>query len=53
MKQKLSTLIAQARGGRVIRTPFVDGDDIDRRLLNDPEVRHKLAGASRTRAAWC
>ena len=44
MKQKLSTLIAQARGGRVIRTPFVDGDDIDRRLLNDPEVRHKLAG---------
>lgn len=41
---KLSTLVAQARGGRVIRTPFLDGDDIDRRLLQDDEVRHKIAG---------
>lgn len=44
MKQKLSVLIAQARGGRVIRTPFVDGDEIDRRLLNDDEIRHRIAG---------
>lgn len=44
MKQKLSTLVAQARGGRVTRTPFVDGDEIDRRLLNDTEVRHRIAG---------
>jgi RNA-binding protein YlmH len=44
MKQKLGTLVAQARGGRVVRTPFVDGDEIDRRLLQDDEVRHKIAG---------
>lgn len=45
MKQKLSTLVAQARGGRVIRTPFVDADEIDRRALQgDEEVKHKLAG---------
>ncbi|WP_339096633.1 S4 domain-containing protein [Deinococcus sp. VB343] len=44
MKQKLSTLVAQARGGRVVRTPFVDGEELDRRLLNDEEVRHKIAG---------
>ncbi|EYB69643.1 RNA-binding protein S4 [Deinococcus phoenicis] len=44
MKQKLPTLVAQARGGRVIRTPFLDGDDIDRRQLQDEDVRHKLAG---------
>lgn len=44
MKQKLSTLVAQARGGRVIRTPFVEADEIDRRLLNDDEVRHRIAG---------
>ncbi len=43
-KQKLSTLIAQARGGRVVRTPFLDGDEIDRRLLNDDEVHYKIAG---------
>ncbi|WP_412027795.1 S4 domain-containing protein [Deinococcus yunweiensis] len=44
MKQKLSTLVAQARGGRVIRTPFVEADEIDRRLLTDDEVRHRIAG---------
>ncbi|GAA5513240.1 hypothetical protein Dcar01_01966 [Deinococcus carri] len=44
MKQKLPTLVAQARGGRVVRTPFLEGDDIDRRQLQDDEVRHKLAG---------
>lgn len=44
MKQKLSTLVAQARGGRVIRTPFMDGDEIDRRVLQDDEVRHRIAG---------
>ncbi|MFC4426360.1 S4 domain-containing protein [Deinococcus navajonensis] len=44
MKAKLTTLVNQARGGRVVRTPFVDGDEIDRRLLQDDEVRHKIAG---------
>lgn len=46
MKQKLSTLVAQARGGRVIRTPFMETDEIDRRALNaeGEEVRHRLAG---------
>ncbi|MDL2342637.1 S4 domain-containing protein [Deinococcus sp. MIMF12] len=44
MKQKLSGLVAQARGGRVVRTPFVDGDDIDRRLLQDDDVRFVIAG---------
>ena len=44
MKQKLSTLVAQARGGRVVRTPFLDGDEIDRRLLSDDEVHHRIAG---------
>ena len=44
MKHKLSTLVAQARGGRVVRTPFVDGDEIDRRLLQDDEVHHRFAG---------
>ncbi|GBF05700.1 RNA-binding protein S4 [Deinococcus aerius] len=44
MKQKLPTLVAQARGGRVVRTPFLDGDDIDRRQLQDDEVRFVIAG---------
>lgn len=44
MKQKLSTLVAQARGGRVVRTGFMDGDEIDRRLLNDDDLRHRIAG---------
>ncbi|MFC4638626.1 S4 domain-containing protein [Deinococcus hohokamensis] len=44
MKAKLTTLVNQARGGRVVRTPFVDGDEIDRRLLQDDDVRHKIAG---------
>ncbi|GAA5436890.1 S4 domain-containing protein [Deinococcus aquaticus] len=44
MKQKLSTLVAQARGGRVIRTPFLDSDDIDRRLLTGDDLNHRIAG---------
>ena len=44
MKQKLSTLVAQASGGRVVRTPFLDGDEIDRRLLAQGDVQHKIAG---------
>ncbi|MEF2276751.1 S4 domain-containing protein [Deinococcus sp. YIM 134068] len=44
MKQTLKALVAQARGGRVVRTPFVDGDDLDRRLLQDDEVRYVIAG---------
>lgn len=42
--KKLSALVAQARGGRVVRTPFVDGDDIDRRLLQDDDLRYQIAG---------
>lgn len=44
MKQKLSTLMAQARGGRVVRTPFVEGDELDRRLLQEGDVQYRLAG---------
>jgi len=44
MKPKLSALVAQARGGRVVRTPFVEGDDIDRRLLQDDDLRFVIAG---------
>lgn len=44
MKQKLSTLVAQAAGGRVVRTPFVDAETIDRRLLAGDEVKHRIAG---------
>lgn len=46
MKQKLSTLVAQAIGGRVIRTPFVDADEIDRRALAEggDDIRHKFSG---------
>lgn len=46
MKHKLSTLVAQARGGRVIRTPFMEAEEIDRRALSaeGDEVRHRLAG---------
>lgn len=44
MKQKLSTLIAQARGGRVVRTPFVEGDELDRRLLQEDDVQYRLSG---------
>ena len=43
-KSKLSTLVAQARGGRVVRTPFMDGDEIDRRLLGGDDLRSKIAG---------
>ena len=41
---KLSALVAQARGGRVVRTGFLDAETIDRRLLQGEEVRHHLAG---------
>ena len=44
MKHTLSTLVAQARGGRVVRTPFLDGDDIDRRLLTGDDLNHRIAG---------
>ncbi|MBB6097822.1 RNA-binding protein YlmH [Deinobacterium chartae] len=40
----LSKLIAQAAGGRVIRTNFLDIEEIDRRALNAPEVKYLLAG---------
>ncbi len=41
---KLSTLVAQAAGGRVVRTAFVDAETLDRRQLQDDEVRHHIAG---------
>lgn len=41
---KLSTLVAQAAGGRVVRTAFVDAETLDRRVLQDDEVRHHIAG---------
>lgn len=41
---KLSTLVAQARGGRVVRTAFVDAETLDRRQLQDDEVRHTISG---------
>ncbi|MFC4456465.1 S4 domain-containing protein [Deinococcus sonorensis] len=41
---KVPTLVAQARGGRVVRTAFVDAETIDRRQLQDDEVRHHIAG---------
>ncbi|MVN87320.1 RNA-binding protein [Deinococcus sp. HMF7620] len=44
MSAPLPTLIAQARGGRVVRTPFLNADDIDRRLLSGDDLKHKLAG---------
>ncbi|ADV66610.1 S4 domain-containing protein [Deinococcus maricopensis] len=44
MKQKVAQLVAQARGGRVVRTAFMDADDLDRRALADDEVRHVIAG---------
>ncbi|WP_425145472.1 S4 domain-containing protein [Deinococcus sp.] len=40
----LSTLVAQARGGRVVRTAFVEADTLDRRLLQDDDLRHHIAG---------
>lgn len=39
---KLESLIAQARGGRVVRSDFISVLSIDRRLLAD--VSHKIAG---------
>ncbi|WP_407538258.1 S4 domain-containing protein [Deinococcus radiomollis] len=41
---KLSALVAQAAGGRVVRTAFVDAETLDRRQLQDEEVRHHIAG---------
>lgn len=40
----LQTLVARARGGRVVRTGFVDGGSLDRRLLDDPEIGYRLSG---------
>lgn len=42
--KELQALIAKARGGRVVRTAFVDGGELDRRLLDDPEIGYRLAG---------
>ncbi|PYE51114.1 RNA-binding protein YlmH [Deinococcus yavapaiensis KR-236] len=44
VSKNLSQLVAGARGGRVVRTGFVDADTLDRRVLADPEVRHVIAG---------
>lgn len=41
---KLATLVAQAAGGRVVRTAFVEADSIDRRLLNTDDIKYQLAG---------
>lgn len=41
---KLNNLIAKARGGRVVRTDFVEADQIDRRLLNDDDIKYRLSG---------
>ena len=41
---KLSTLVAQAAGGRVVRTSFVDAESLDRRALQQEDVRHHIAG---------
>lgn len=40
----VAQLMAQARGGRVVRSGFVEADSIDRRALDGDEVRHQLAG---------
>ena len=40
----VAQLMAQARGGRVVRSGFMDVGSIDRRLLEGGEVRHQLAG---------
>lgn len=41
----LNRLLAQARGGRVVRSGFVSASEIDRRkLAEDPELRFSLAG---------
>ncbi|ADY25388.1 RNA-binding S4 domain protein [Deinococcus proteolyticus MRP] len=42
--KELQALVAKARGGRVVRTGFVDGGSLDRRLLDDPELGYRLAG---------
>ncbi|GGJ35260.1 S4 domain-containing protein [Deinococcus roseus] len=40
----LSKLMAQAAGGRVIRTGFIPQDSVSRRELNSPEVKHHISG---------
>ena len=40
----LATLVAQAAGGRVIRTPFTDAETVDRRTLQADGVRHRFDG---------
>lgn len=40
----LSKLMAQAAGGRVVRTPFLEIDLLDRRVLQNPEVKHHISG---------
>ncbi|WP_261663139.1 S4 domain-containing protein [Deinococcus sp. Marseille-Q6407] len=42
--KELQGLVAKARGGRVVRTGFVDGGSLDRRLLDDPEIGYRLSG---------
>ncbi|SMB95686.1 RNA-binding protein YlmH, contains S4-like domain [Deinococcus hopiensis KR-140] len=44
MTQTLKTMVAQARGGRVVRSAFLAGDDLDRRLLAGDDIRHVIAG---------
>ncbi len=41
---KLQTLVAQAAGGRVVRTAFIEADEIDRRLLHNDEIKSVMAG---------
>jgi RNA-binding protein YlmH len=43
-KIDLRTLVAQARGGRVVRSSFVDASDIDRRALAADGVRFAVHG---------
>lgn len=41
---KLQTLVAQAAGGRVVRSAFIEADSIDRRLLHNDEIGSLIAG---------
>ena len=44
----LNKLIAQAAGGRVVRTPFVALDALDRRPLNNSEIKFLISGGFAT-----
>ncbi|HWG84910.1 MAG TPA: S4 domain-containing protein [Deinococcales bacterium] len=44
MSLDLRALVAQARGGRVVRTAFVDADTLDRRALASEGVRYAVHG---------